>query len=271
MTSLRQFALSHLCVLIDFLSHCYCLLAVMIIVGNLNSLTRTSAAIPADTYQIGAIAGIIILVLVVLFLLALFIIYRQKQKGKETAMPSVSYTPTVRVLSTDYTIADTLPHNNGGNPNSQYFSNPSYHTLSQCTSGPHLNNVNRMVVPKSKSSQLFVNLKGLDPGKRSHTIDYTGTLPADWKQGGYLSEHGLLKSSAYSISSCSLSSTENPYATIKDPPVLLPKHTECGYVEMKSPARRDSAYAEISNTSLATKNVYEVADYFSRPPKMNPL
>lgn len=77
----------------------------MIIVGNLNSLTRTSAAIPAETYQIGAIAGIIILVLVVLFLLALFIIYRQKQKGKETTMPAVSYTPTVRVLSTDYTIS----------------------------------------------------------------------------------------------------------------------------------------------------------------------
>lgn len=232
--------------------------AVMIIVGNLNSLTRTSAAIPADTYQIGAIAGIIILVLVVLFLLALFIIYRHKQQGKETAMPSVAYTPTVRVLSTDYTIADTLPHNNGGNPNSQYFSNPSYHTLSQCTTGPHLSNVDRMIVSKSKSSHLFANLKSLDPGKRSHTIDYTGTLPADWKQGGFLTEHGLLKSSAFSISSCSLSSTENPYATIKDPPILLPKHTECGYVEMKSPARRDSAYAEISNTSLATKNVYEV-------------
>lgn len=74
---------------------------------------------------------------------------------------------------------------------------------------------------------------------------------------------GLLKSSAYSISSCSLSSTENPYATIKDPPALLPKHTECGYVEMKSPVRRDSAYAEISNGSLANKNVYEVGkSYF---------
>lgn len=73
--------------------------------GNLNSLSRTSTALPADSYQIGAIAGIIILVLVVLFLLALFIIYRQKQKRKESSMPAVTYTPAMRVINADYTIA----------------------------------------------------------------------------------------------------------------------------------------------------------------------
>lgn len=77
----------------------------VIIVGNLNSLSRTSTALPADSYQIGAIAGIIILVLVVLFLLVLFIIYRQKQKGKETHMPTVTYTPAMRVINADYTIS----------------------------------------------------------------------------------------------------------------------------------------------------------------------
>lgn len=80
-------------------------LAGVIIVGNLNSLSRTSTALPADSYQIGAIAGIIILVLVVLFLLALFIIYRQKQKGKESSMPAVTYTPAMRVMNADYAIA----------------------------------------------------------------------------------------------------------------------------------------------------------------------
>lgn len=74
----------------------------VIIVGNTNSLT--SAAVPVDSYQIGTIAGIIVLVLMVLFLLLLFIIYRKKQKGKEPAMPSVIYTPAMRV-NTDYTIA----------------------------------------------------------------------------------------------------------------------------------------------------------------------
>lgn len=68
----------------------------------------------------------------------------------------------------------------------------------------------------------------------------------------------LVKNSEYNLSNCSLSSSENPYATIKDPPALIPKNTESGYVEMKSPARRDSAYAEISNSTSANKNVYEV-------------
>lgn len=81
------------------------MLAGVIIVGNLNSLSRTSTALPADSYQIGAIVGIIILVLVVLFLLALFIIYRQKQKGKESSMPAVTYTPALRVMNADYAIS----------------------------------------------------------------------------------------------------------------------------------------------------------------------
>ncbi|KAK6304952.1 hypothetical protein J4Q44_G00237320 [Coregonus suidteri] len=61
----------------------------------------------------------------------------------------------------------------------------------------------------------------------------------------------------YHASSCSLNSSENPYATIKDPPLLIPK-VECGYVEMKSPTRRDPPNAEINNASPTNKNVYEV-------------
>lgn len=77
----------------------------VVVVGSLNSLT--SAAMQVDTYQIGAIAGIIVLVLLVLFLLLLFIIYRKKQKGKEPTMPAVTYTPAMRVTA-DYTITGTL-------------------------------------------------------------------------------------------------------------------------------------------------------------------
>ncbi|KAG8130776.1 hypothetical protein E2320_017501 [Naja naja] len=245
----------------------------VIIVGNLNSLSRTSAAIPSDSYQIGAISGIIILVLVVLFLLALFIIYRQKQKGKETNMPAVTYTPAMRVINADYTISETISHNNGGSTNSRYFSNPSYHTLTQSSNTANANNMNRMTLSKSNKNQLFVNLKNMDPQKRAPVLDYTGTLPADWKHGGYHNEFGvfgsdrsclgkslkdLIKNSEYNLSNCSLSSSENPYATIKDPPALMPKNSECGYVEMKSPAHRDSAYAEINNSVSSNKNVYEV-------------
>lgn len=77
----------------------------------------------------------------------------------------------------------------------------------------------------------------------------------------------LVKGTPYHASSCSLNSSENPYATIKDPPLLTAKNTECGYVEMKSPARRDSPYAEISNSSPTNnRNVYEVGEASTAAP-----
>uniref|UniRef100_A0A8C1P2H4 Multiple EGF-like-domains 10 n=1 Tax=Cyprinus carpio TaxID=7962 RepID=A0A8C1P2H4_CYPCA len=237
-----------------------------IIVGNLNSLT--SAAVPVDSYQISAVAGIIVLVLLLLILLLLFIIYRKKQKGKESTMPAVTYTPTMRA-NTDYAIAEALPQTDVL-PNSNYFSNPSYHTLTQCSSPPHVNN---LPFGKPKNNQLFVNVKNAEPRKRPSPLDHTGTLPADWKQGGSFNELGaygvdrhymgkslrdLVKSVPYHTSSSSLNSSENPYATIKDPPLLLTKSSECGYVEMMSPAHRDAPYTEIHASSPANKNVYEV-------------
>ncbi|XP_010771684.1 multiple epidermal growth factor-like domains protein 10, partial [Notothenia coriiceps] len=143
-----------------------------VVVGSLNSLT--SAAMQVDTYQIGAIAGIIVLVLLVLFLLLLFIIYRKKQKVKEPTMSAVTYTPALRVTS-DYTDAHPPPCE--GHPSS-YFSNPSYHTLSQCIGPQHLNNVPYGPV---KNHQLFMNLKNVEQRKRP-MAEHSGTLPADFKQ-----------------------------------------------------------------------------------------
>ncbi|KAL0168005.1 hypothetical protein M9458_036227, partial [Cirrhinus mrigala] len=62
-----------------------------------------------------------------------------------------------------------------------------------------------------------------------------------------------------SSSSCSLNS-ENPYATIRDPPSLACKHTESSYVEMKSPAHRDLTFCSSTSTTLTTasRNVYDV-------------
>lgn len=59
-----------------------------------------------DTYQIGAITGIIVLVLLGLFFLLLFIVHRRKQKSKEPSMPAVTYSPAMRVPA-DYTISGT--------------------------------------------------------------------------------------------------------------------------------------------------------------------
>lgn len=81
----------------------------MIIVGNPNSLTST--AVPVGSYQIGAITGIVVLVLLVLTLLTLLVIYRRKQKGKDSSMPAVTYTPTMRA-NTDYTITGQCHHLN---------------------------------------------------------------------------------------------------------------------------------------------------------------
>lgn len=136
---------------------------------------------------------------------------------------------------TDFTckcFSETIPHNNGGNANSHYFSNPSYHSLTQCST--NANNMDRMTLAKvrrdrlhifvavfviflisvlsifkyywpvtiftichiyfeqSTNNQLFLNLKNVDQGKRGPLVDYTGTLPADWKHGGYLNELGIV-------------------------------------------------------------------------------
>lgn len=52
------------------------------------------------------------------------------------------------------------------------------------------------------------------------------------------------KEEPLSRSDSSLSS-ENPYATIKDLPVLAGKPPEGSYMEMRTPARREMSYAEI--------------------------
>lgn len=67
-----------------------------------------------------------------------------------------------------------------------------------------------------------------------------------------------MKESVCSSSTCSLNSSENPYATIKDPPILTCKHSESSYVEMKSPGHRESPYSDMPTSSTANKNIYEV-------------
>lgn len=68
-------------------------------------------------------------------------------------------------------------------------------------------------------------------------------------------------------STCSLNS-ENPYATINDPPALC-KHSESSYVEMKSPAHHEHmthccSAAIITTTTTTTapaKNVYDMGTF----------
>lgn len=69
-----------------------------------------------------------------------------------------------------------------------------------------------------------------------------------------------IKSSMCSNSSCSLNS-ENPYATIRDPPGLACKHTESSYVEMKSPSHREVPFGGTATLlGGAGRNVYDVGE-----------
>lgn len=61
-------------------------------------------------------------------------------------------------------------------------------------------------------------------------------------------------------SSCSLNS-ENPYATIRDPPGLACKHTDSSYVEMKSPSHREVPFGGTATLlGTASRNVYDVGE-----------
>lgn len=69
-------------------------------------------------------------------------------------------------------------------------------------------------------------------------------------------------------STCSLSS-ENPYATINDPPAHC-KHSESSYVEMKSPTHHEHTTlccsAPIAASAAATttaKNVYDMGGFLN--------
>lgn len=54
--------------------------------------------------------------------------------------------------------SETIPHTNGGNVNSHYFSNPSYHTLTQCSSPPHVTNMERLTLAKVKQKNMETSL-----------------------------------------------------------------------------------------------------------------
>lgn len=59
-----------------------------------------------------------------------------------------------------FLFSETIPHTNGGNVNSHYFSNPSYHTLTQCSSPPHVTNMERLTLAKVKQKNMETSLMG---------------------------------------------------------------------------------------------------------------
>lgn len=87
---------------------------------ELNPYTKISPALGAERHSVGAVTGIILLLFLIVVLLGLFAWRRrrQKEKGRDLA-PRVSYTPALRMTSTDYSLSGK------GNAPSTPFSSPS--------------------------------------------------------------------------------------------------------------------------------------------------
>lgn len=73
---------------------------------ELNPYTKISPALGAERHSVGAVTGIVLLLFLILVLLGLFAWRRrrQKEKGRDLA-PRVSYTPAMRMTSTDYSLS----------------------------------------------------------------------------------------------------------------------------------------------------------------------
>uniref|UniRef100_G1NW10 Platelet endothelial aggregation receptor 1 n=1 Tax=Myotis lucifugus TaxID=59463 RepID=G1NW10_MYOLU len=201
---------------------------------------------PVPYNSLGAVIGIAVLGSLVVALVALFIGYRRWQKGKQHQHLAVAYS-SGRLDGSEYVMPD-IPLSY-----SHYYSNPSYHTLSQCSPNPPPPNKKApsLLLPRQvPGNQLFASLQAPERPGGAHGSDNHTTLPADWKHldrgssrldrsyscsygnsngpGPFYGKDGLGASMA------SLSS-ENPYATIRDLPSLLGGPRESSYVEMKGP------------------------------------
>lgn len=212
---------------------------------------------PGERESWGAISGIVVLVLLVVLLLALLLLYRRRQKDKQNHTPTVTFS-TSRTVNSEYTVPDV--------PRSyhHYYSNPSYHTLSQNRPPlPHLpNNHDRTI--KNTNNQLFCSVKNMERERRGlFGVESNATLPADWKHHEPRKDSGAFgidRSYSYSASlgkyynkelkdvvaaSSSSLNSENPYATIKDLPGLPFCLPESSYMEMQCTVPRERAYTEI--------------------------
>ncbi|KAF3688778.1 Multiple epidermal growth factor-like domains protein 11 [Channa argus] len=220
---------------------------------ELNPYTKISPARGSERQSAGAVMGIIFLLLIIMAMLSLFVWYRQRQRDKSHEMqPSVSYTQAMHITNTDYSLsecgstvamrtsaAEVNQSQSSSSSTGQCFSNPSYHTVAQCN-----------VV-----STISSNLDGTLTLKSSTLKSRNGS---EWRAYCNLNDLDYIKGSMCSNSSCSLNS-ENPYATIRDPPGLACKHTESSYVEMKSPSHREVPFGGTATLlGSVSRNVYDV-------------
>ncbi|XP_056135389.1 multiple epidermal growth factor-like domains protein 10 [Lampris incognitus] len=238
---------------------------------ELNPYTKISPALATERQSVAAVLGIIFLLLLIMAMLGLVVWFQYRQREKGHHVPNVTYTPALRINTADYSLSglqctgllsspETSPSNNG-----HCFSNPSYRTLGPCTYAAHYSKPDKRTPAKMKTKRrhrnsapewgAYCNLSDLGVYCVDRRYSYSYHLDPHYRD--------YMKGSL--SSTCSLSS-ENPYATISDPPGPVCKHPESSYVEMKSPAHRDHMTqcrsTAIVNTSssaaVTTKNVYDM-------------
>ena len=196
-----------------------------LMMDELNPYTKISPALGAERHSVGAVTGIVLLLFLVVVLLGLFAWRRrrQKEKGRDLA-PRVSYTPAMRMTSTDYSLSD------------------SHFQISALEA-------------RYPPEDFYIELRHLSRHAEPHS---PGTCGMDRRQNTYIMDKGFkdyMKESVCSSSTCSLNSSENPYATIKDPPILTCKLPESSYVEMKSPVHLGSPYTDVPSLSTSVRIV----------------
>uniref|UniRef100_A0AAV2LR24 EGF-like domain-containing protein n=1 Tax=Knipowitschia caucasica TaxID=637954 RepID=A0AAV2LR24_KNICA len=113
---------------------------------DLNPYTKISPALASEQHSVGAVLGIVFLLLLILSMSGLVLWFRYRQREKAQQAPSVAYNPALHMGTTDYSLSglqcigvlpspDSSPRNSsvvvGGGGGC--FSNPSYHTLGPCT------------------------------------------------------------------------------------------------------------------------------------------
>lgn len=81
-----------------------------LVMEELNPYTKISPALGSERQSAGAVMGIIFLLLIIMAMLSLFVWFRQRQRDKGQEMPSVSYTPALRVTNTDYSLSGETNH-----------------------------------------------------------------------------------------------------------------------------------------------------------------
>ncbi|KAF1413267.1 Platelet endothelial aggregation receptor 1, partial [Spheniscus humboldti] len=152
---------------------------------------------PAAYSSLGVVLSLVALVALLVAVVAMALCYRHRQKGKESRHLAVAYTAG-QMDTSDYVVpgepgggdaalSPRWPRCAGLTPvpadvppsHTHYYSNPSYHTLSQCTlPAPSPGAQDRAGSLKVPGTQLF-------PGvERPYGPDGNATLPPDWKHLG---------------------------------------------------------------------------------------